>query len=269
MNEFIHYDVYKPKRPQVSDMPKFSTPLAFSPIAPGSLSLSRNPLFNFMQKLSAYSATIFISTLPFIGRLMHSSGNHIQLTLTVFFVGSIVGELLAGPLSKMIGCKHIFLLGAAFYLASAVVIRCSTVPSLLLAARVVQAIGAMASIAVTLYSFYTAAPVLPIKAIANPAGSFRHLFIVLTFGIVIGGLSTRVTHAAFLLLSLPAAITSFFRPLLQRLTASMRATTFGAAMLARGVRRRDDGPLLCPDSSKVAHIYARSEFREIYSTKRD
>jgi MFS family permease len=210
--------------------------------------------------MSAYSATIFISTLPVISRLMHSSGNHIQLTLTVFFVGSIMGQLLAGPLSKMIGCKHIFLLGAAFYLLSAVVIRCSTVPSLLLAARVVQAIGAMASIAVTLYSFYTVAPILPMKAIANPAGGFRHLFLILTAGIVIGGLSARLGNAAFLLWSLPTALASFVRPLLQRISKAVRATTLGAAAMARSARRHDDQPLFYVGAAKVAHIYARQDF---------
>lgn len=209
MNEFIHYDVPKSTRPKVSDMAKFSNPLTFPRPLPENSASPHKPLFNYMQKMGAYSATVFISTLPVISRLMHSSGNHIQLALTVFFVGSVVGELLAGPLHKIIGCKHIFLMGAAFYLLSAVVIRCSSVPSLLMAARVVQALGAMASIAVTLYSFYTASPILPMKAVANPAGGFRHLFLILTAGIVIGGLSTRMGHIAFLLWSLPTATASF------------------------------------------------------------
>jgi MFS family permease len=205
-----------------------STLLAFSRILSKLSTSQQNPLVNLMQKMSSYSATIFISTLPVISRLMHSSSNHIQMTLTVFFVGSIMGELLAGPVSKMIGCKHIFLLGAAFYLLSAVVIRFSSVPSLLMVARAVQAIGALASIAVTLYSFYTVSPILPIKAIANPAGGFRHLFIILTAGIVIGGLGTRMTYAAFLLWSLPTAIASFARPLFRRFSSAMRASAFGA-----------------------------------------
>jgi MFS family permease len=242
-------------------MLKISAPLALPRILVEHSAKQQTLLVNLMQRLGAYSATVFISTLPLISRLMHSSGNHIQLTLTVFFVGSLVGELLAGPLSKMIGCKQIFVMGAAFYLISALVIRYSSVPSLLLAARVVQAIGAMASIAVTLYSFYTAAPILPIKAIANPAGGFRHLFMVLTVGIVIGGLSTRVSHAAFILWSLPSAIIAFARPLLQRLSLSLRATAIGVRLLPKGVRRQGEAPLFYPGSPKVAHIYARHEFQ--------
>jgi MFS family permease len=210
-----------------------------------------------MQKMGAYCATIFISTLPFVSRLVHSSGNHIQLTLTVFFVGSIVGELLAGPVSRLIGCRHIFLLGAAFYLLSAAVIRYSSLPSLLMVARAVQALGALASISVTLYSFYTAAPILPLKVVTNPAGGFRHLFFVLTAGIVIGGLSTRMAELAFIICSLPAAITAFARPFLLRLANWTHATTFGAGLPLLKIGAEKDQPLFPLAREPVVQIYAR------------
>ena len=242
-------------------MLKSLTPLSFTRLLSENSATPHKLLVNCMQKTGAYSATVFISTLPFISRLMHNSGNHIQMTLTVFFVGSLVGELLAGPLHKMIGCKHIFILGVAFYLLSAMVIRYSSVPSLLMAARVVQALGAMASVAVTLYSFYTASPILPMKAVANPAGGFRHLFLILAAGILIGGLSTRLGHIAFLLSSLPTAFASILRPLLWRLISTISATTFGAAWLAKSVRLRDEQPLFSGHTAKVAHIYARHEYQ--------
>jgi MFS family permease len=196
-----------------------------------------------------------------MSRLLHGSANHLQLTLTVFFVGSIVGELLAGPVSRMIGCKHIFLLGAAFYLLSAIVIRFSSVPSLLLAARIVQGAGAIASIAVTLYSFYTAAPVLPIKALANPAGGFRHLFIVLTAGIVMGGLSTRMADLAFIVWALPSAIISFLRPFIQRILSIADNTAFGAHLFQAFAGHRHEPPLFPQARASVVQIRTGQNYR--------
>jgi MFS family permease len=247
-------------------MAKMPTEQAFPRISSFLKPTSQAPLVNLMQKMGAFTASVFFFSLPFMSRLMHNTGGHIQLSLTVFFVGSIVGELLAGPLSKMIGCKQIFFLGAAFYLISAIVIRYSSVPSLLLVARAVQAIGALASITVTLYSFWTASPVLPIKALANPAMSFRHLFLVLTVGIVMGGLSTRISHVAVLLLSLPTAIASFTQPIIKHLWQPMKqklATVFGGRSWAPHEQ------LLYFPEQKVATIYAQNEFRDlVYSQVR-
>jgi DHA1 family bicyclomycin/chloramphenicol resistance-like MFS transporter len=205
------------------------------------------PLVGMMQKLAAFTGSSFFFSLPIVSRLLHNSGGHIQLSLTVFFVGSIVGELLVGPLSKMIGCKQIFFLGAAFYLLSALVIRFSSAPSLLLVARSLQAFGALASVAVTMYSFYTATPVLPIKALANPAMGFRHLFLVLTIGIVMGSLSNKINDLALIMVSLPTAIASFWKPLRAKFSRLMHGQGFTV-----------EPPLLFYSTQKVAHIYARS-----------
>ncbi|MBU6451014.1 MAG: MFS transporter [Cyanobacteria bacterium REEB67] len=247
-------------------MAKMPTAQAFPRISSFLTAKPKVPLVNLMQKMGTFTASAFFFSLPFMSRLMHNTGGHIQLSLTVFFVGSIVGELLVGPLSKMIGCKQIFFLGAAFYLISAVIIRYSSVPSLLLVARAVQAIGALASIAVTLYSFWTASPVLPIKALANPAMSFRHLFLVLTVGIVMGGLSTRISHVAVLFLSLPTAIASFTRPIIKHLWRPLR---YKFATIFSGRHWPSHEQLLYFPEQKVATIYAQNEFRDLaYSQAR-
>ncbi len=148
------------------------------------------------------------------------------------------------------------MLGVAFYLLSAAVIRYSSLPSLLMVARAVQAIGALASISVTLYSFYTAAPILPLKVVTNPAGGFRHLFIVLTACIVIGGLSTRMAELAFVFCSLPAAMAAFARPFLLRLANWTHATTSGVRFSIFRFGAEKDQPLFPLAREPVVQIYA-------------
>jgi MFS family permease len=241
-------------------MTKETTLTGFSRISPESPNLSpgpsRNALFNLIQKMAGGGATVFISTLPLVSRLLHSSGNHIQMTLTVFFVGSIVGELLAGPVSKVVGCKHIFWLGAAFYLLSALIIRSSSLPSLLLAARIVQAVGALATIAVAVYSFYTAGPILSFRAMANPSSGFRHLFLILAAGIVVGGLSNKMTDAAVLLWTLPTAVISLMRPLFAKKPLG-RATAFSITARSQKQRHNIDSGLFSAPKTSPVQIYVR------------
>ena len=70
--------------------------------------------------------------------------NAAQLVVTSFVLGMGIGTLFAGPLSDAFGRKRIIMLGSALYALAA--LACYFAPSLelLLAARIVQGIGAAA-----------------------------------------------------------------------------------------------------------------------------
>ena len=107
--------------------------------------------FEFVAIMAMLFATIAISidamlpALPDIAAtLTPDEPNAAQLVVTSFVFGMGVGTLFAGPLSDAFGRKRIIMLGSALYALAA--LACYFAPSLelLLAARIVQGIGAAA-----------------------------------------------------------------------------------------------------------------------------
>lgn len=105
----------------------------------------------FVAIMAMLFATIAISidamlpALPAIAaELSPTAPNAAQLVVTSFVLGMGIGTLFAGPLSDAFGRKRIILLGSAVYALAA--LACYFAPTLevLLAARVVQGIGAAA-----------------------------------------------------------------------------------------------------------------------------
>ncbi len=105
----------------------------------------------FVAIMAMLFATIAISidamlpALPDIAAaLSPDAPNAAQLVVTSFVLGMGIGTLFAGPLSDAFGRKRIIMLGSALYALAA--LACYFAPSLelLLAARIVQGIGAAA-----------------------------------------------------------------------------------------------------------------------------
>ena len=103
----------------------------------------------FVVLMAMLSATVAISidamlpALPDIAAtLTPETPNAAQLVVTSFVLGMGVGTLFAGPLSDRFGRKRIIMLGSGLYALAA--LACYFAPTLevLLAARVVQGIGA-------------------------------------------------------------------------------------------------------------------------------
>ncbi|TAG16514.1 MAG: MFS transporter, partial [Rhodobacterales bacterium] len=93
----------------------------------------------------AISIDAMLPALPDIAaELSPAAPNAAQLVVTSFVLGMGIGTLFAGPLSDAFGRKRIIMLGSALYAMAA--LACYFAPSLeiLLAARVVQGIGAAA-----------------------------------------------------------------------------------------------------------------------------
>lgn len=111
----------------------------------------------FVAIMAMLFATIAISidamlpALPDIARaLSPDAPNAAQLVITSFVLGMGIGTLFAGPLSDAFGRKRVIMFGSALYALAA--LACYFAPSLelLLAARVVQGIGAAAPRTVSL-----------------------------------------------------------------------------------------------------------------------
>ncbi|WP_050927701.1 MFS transporter [Aestuariivita boseongensis] len=102
-------------------------------------------LIAMMFAAIAFSIDAMLPALPEIGReLSPDAMNNAQLILTSFVLGIGVGTFFTGPLSDAFGRKRVIVAGAALYIIAAAVAYFSTSLEVVLAARVVQGLGAAA-----------------------------------------------------------------------------------------------------------------------------
>jgi DHA1 family bicyclomycin/chloramphenicol resistance-like MFS transporter len=105
-------------------------------------------LLALITALGPVSTDMYLPSLPDIGRLLSASPAAVQLTLSAYLVGFAIGQLFYGPMSDRFGRKPIML--AALVLFCVGNLACAAAPSigLLIAARVVQAIGGSGAVVV-------------------------------------------------------------------------------------------------------------------------
>jgi len=170
----------------------------------------------FIALLGLLFATVAFSTdamLPLLGEigadLNPTDPARVQLVVGVFLAGLGLGTLFAGPLSDALGRKPVILGGIALYMLAALVAAAAQSLEMLLAARLVQGIGAAAprvvsqalvrdlyqgrmmarvmSFAMTLFVLVPA--VAPyIGALIGAAFGWRAIFLsFLVFGLISGG----------------------------------------------------------------------------------
>ncbi|WP_294621549.1 MFS transporter [uncultured Roseovarius sp.] len=91
----------------------------------------------------AFSIDAMLPAMPRIGQeLTPDALNRAQLIITSFILGLGVGTFFTGPLSDSFGRKRVILWGAAVYMAGAALAAMAPTLELILAARVLQGLGA-------------------------------------------------------------------------------------------------------------------------------
>ncbi|HHX90998.1 MAG TPA: multidrug effflux MFS transporter, partial [Paracoccus sp.] len=107
------------------------------------------PFGEFIVMLALLFATVAFSIdamLPLLAQmgneLSPASPGDAQLVITVFVLGLGLGTFVAGPLSDRFGRKPIIVAGTALYMVAAVLAALSTSLEMLLAARLLQGLGA-------------------------------------------------------------------------------------------------------------------------------
>ncbi|HQT11747.1 multidrug effflux MFS transporter [Reyranella sp.] len=85
---------------------------------------------------------IFVPALPAVALDLRTTASAAQLTLTVYLVGIAGGQLVYGPLSDRFGRRPVLLFSLALFLVSSLVGALAPAIDWLIAARVLQALGA-------------------------------------------------------------------------------------------------------------------------------
>ncbi|MCA0403754.1 MAG: MFS transporter [Proteobacteria bacterium] len=110
------------------------------------------PFFYVTYTLATYlSVDAYLPAMPTIGTQFNVSQEKIQLTLTLFFLGNLVSQLLMGILSEYYARRQLMLIGGIIFTVSSLLIALIPSFNLLLTARFLQGI-ALTSMLVTGYS---------------------------------------------------------------------------------------------------------------------
>jgi DHA1 family bicyclomycin/chloramphenicol resistance-like MFS transporter len=90
---------------------------------------------------------MFVPALPYAGTELGASVGEMQMTISVYIVGLAVGQLFYGPVSDALGRRPMLMMGLALYAAGGLVAALAPQVRLLVAARLVQALGGCAGLA--------------------------------------------------------------------------------------------------------------------------
>ena len=121
-------------------------PLSHQPPARPTLGLVL--LLGALTAFGAVSIDLYLPALPAIAADFAVKIGAVQATMSAFFIGMAIGQLVYGPLSDRIGRRPPLLIGAAIYTLAS--LGCAMAPSLeaLIVGRFAQALGACAGVVV-------------------------------------------------------------------------------------------------------------------------
>jgi MFS transporter, DHA1 family, multidrug resistance protein len=92
--------------------------------------------------IGALSIDMFLPSLPSIAAEFHASSATVQLAITLFMASYAAAQLAFGPLSDRYGRRPMLLAGLAVYVAGALLCLVSPNVEVLIAARILQGVGA-------------------------------------------------------------------------------------------------------------------------------
>lgn len=98
----------------------------------------------FAVALGPLATDLYLPSLPSIGRAFERPAADVQLTLSVFLMGFAVAQLVVGPLSDRFGRRPVLLGGLLLFLLASAFCAFAWSLEVLLAGRLVQALGACA-----------------------------------------------------------------------------------------------------------------------------
>lgn len=97
-----------------------------------------------LTALAPLSIDMYVPGFPALGKTLGASSSTVQLTMTAFLVGLVVGQLLIGPLSDSLGRRRLLILGTAAFILFSLLAAAAPNIALLIGARLLQGIASAA-----------------------------------------------------------------------------------------------------------------------------
>src|SRR5262249_16028587 len=98
-------------------------------------------LLGSLMALAPVSMDIYLVSLPSLTEALATNVNGVQLTLSMWFVGFAIGQVICGPASDRFGRRPVFLAGLVLDVAASVICALATTIEMLIAARFFQALA--------------------------------------------------------------------------------------------------------------------------------
>ncbi|QHQ37417.1 Bcr/CflA family efflux MFS transporter [Algicella marina] len=102
-----------------------------------------------LTAIGPVSMALYTPAMPELARAFGSSESVIKLTLTLYFGGFAVAQLIAGPLSDALGRRRVTIAFMTIYCIASIVALASPTVHVLMFARFAQGVGASAGIAIS------------------------------------------------------------------------------------------------------------------------
>jgi len=97
-----------------------------------------------LSAMGAFSIDMYLPGFPDIARDLHTTVAHITLSITSFFIGISVGQLIYGPLLDKFGRKKPLYIGLVVYLLTSIACAFAPTANALIGIRFLQALGSCA-----------------------------------------------------------------------------------------------------------------------------
>lgn len=101
-----------------------------------------------LNTLESLSIDLYLPAFPIMAQIFQTDIGHIQISISIFFAGFAIGQLLWGPLSDKKGRKPILYIGLILFIIGAVAIYFTTNIFVLWGMRFLQAFGGSAGIVI-------------------------------------------------------------------------------------------------------------------------
>ena len=102
------------------------------------------PIITALTALGSISVSMYLPSLPSMATALHASPGAIKMSLTAFLFVFATSQIVYGPLSDRFGRKAPVVAGLVIYIAGSLLCATATEVTMLVAARIVEALGAAA-----------------------------------------------------------------------------------------------------------------------------
>src|SRR5665647_1742509 len=102
-----------------------------------------------LSATGAFSIDMYLPGFPAIAKDLHTSVAHITLSITSFFIGISIGQMIYGPLIDKYGRKEPVYIGLVVYLLASIACAYAPTADALIGIRFLQALGSCAGLVVS------------------------------------------------------------------------------------------------------------------------
>lgn len=198
-------------------------------------------VLGLLTAIGPFAIDMYLPALPAIGRSLAAAPNAVQASLMAFFLALGAGQLVAGPLSDMLGRRRPMLVGLALFIAASV--GCALAPDVqtLIALRFVQGLGACACMVTPraiVRDLYTGPDAARLMSLGLTVYSVSPIVAPLVGSVVADVAGWRSVFGVIALMAMAGVATVVWllpetRPASARLQSSFRSAMAGYGVLLR------------------------------------